>query len=475
MNFFEFINNDKFFNPLSSKNRKIYFDCIVNLIEKSKEVPVLYDSDARNCVAIYLKNSEYVFQDESKSEETLEKQPERNASAIMLYLRECGWVTPREMGRNGENVANVSANCRRIIEFLRKMCDKGSEGALSNRIFAMYEILKSSFEEDSARAERPYLTILKPLMDSEAELKNELLDLKDSISGIMRIVMELQDTNSIGRFLMKDEILDKFFSDYFFIKNNGLIPSQIAFIRNKLRELAQGELFGQIVKEYALCEQVDETTARERVENFFSELQYFLTVEYEENMELIDTRINIYYNLANTRIRLVMGSGFNLESALDAFLNAIKDMETEAKECALDRVGNCLQVCSQKYIGTRSYEKKRRRERDDSSIGLNLVEMSEEEKERRTREMMAGTRNRFSIEGVGRFLEERMKDSNTIELGEQFVEDRSDAINFASAIMYSGIESFPFEVDIRDDFVETEVARITNMTIRRKRQETKNG
>lgn len=50
MNFFEFINNDKFFNPLSSKNRKIYFDCIVNLIEKSKEVPVLYDSDARNCV-----------------------------------------------------------------------------------------------------------------------------------------------------------------------------------------------------------------------------------------------------------------------------------------------------------------------------------------------------------------------------------------------------------------------------------------
>lgn len=151
----------------------------------------------------------------------------------MLYLRECGWVTPREMGRNGENVANVSVNCRRIIEFLRKMCDKDSEGALSNRIFAMYEILKSSFEEDSARAERPYLTILKPLMDNEAELKNELLDLKDSISGIMRIVMELQDTNSIGRFLMRDEILD-------------------------------------------------------------------------------------------------------------AFLNAIKDMETEAKECALDRVGNCL-------------------------------------------------------------------------------------------------------------------------------------
>ncbi|MCM1237532.1 MAG: DUF5716 family protein, partial [Ruminococcus flavefaciens] len=270
---------------------KIYFDCIVNLIEKSKEVPVLYDSDARNCVAIYLKNSEYVFQDESKSEETLEKQPERNASAIMLYLRECGWITPREMGRNGENVANVSANCRRIIEFLRKMCDKDSEGALSNRIFAMYEILKSSFEEDSVRAERPYLTILKPLMDNEAELKNELLDLKDSISGIMRIVMELQDTNSIGRFLMRDEILDKFFSDYFFIKNNGLIPSQIAFIRNKLRELAQGELFGQIVKEYpryekALKQLTDNDTSR--AQGLKSNLYYGETVKemLQKNIKL---------------------------------------------------------------------------------------------------------------------------------------------------------------------------------------------
>lgn len=65
MDIFELVNNEKFFNPLSSKNRKIYFECIVQLIEKSKEVPVLYDSDARNCVAIYLKNSAYVFQNEN--------------------------------------------------------------------------------------------------------------------------------------------------------------------------------------------------------------------------------------------------------------------------------------------------------------------------------------------------------------------------------------------------------------------------
>lgn len=72
-------------------------------------------------------------------------------------------------------------------------------------------------------------------MEHAEELKNELLDLKDSIAGIMRMVMELQDANSVGKFLMKDELLDKFFNDYFFLKNSGMIPSRLSFIKNKLR------------------------------------------------------------------------------------------------------------------------------------------------------------------------------------------------------------------------------------------------
>ena len=54
MDIFELVDNEKFFHPLSSQNRRIYYECILSLIEKSREVPVLYDSDARNCVALYL-------------------------------------------------------------------------------------------------------------------------------------------------------------------------------------------------------------------------------------------------------------------------------------------------------------------------------------------------------------------------------------------------------------------------------------
>ena len=89
---------------------------------------------------------------------------------------------------------------------------------MSNRIFPMYEIVKSAFEEDSVRRERPYANILVPLVDNETELKNELAGLKDSIASIMKAVIAFQDINGFGQFIMKDEMLDYFFSEYFFVK-----------------------------------------------------------------------------------------------------------------------------------------------------------------------------------------------------------------------------------------------------------------
>ena len=469
MNIFDLIKNERFFSPLNSKNRRIYFECIVLLIDKAKELPVLYESDARDCITMYLKNNEYDFQDEQHLDATNIKIPEKNASMIMSTFRDCSWVTPKEIGRNGENVANIDTNCRRIIEFLRKMYEKSNEGAISNHIFSMYEILKSSFEQDSARAERPYSNILKPLIDHEVELKNELFHLKDNIADIMRTVMAFQDVNSVGKFLMKDELLDQFFSDYFFIKNNGLIPSQIAFIKNKLREIGHGELRAKMIIECMAQLQIEEEAAQEKIDAYLSQLQYFLTIEYEEHMELIDTRINTYYNLANTRMMLVMSNGINMESTLDAFLNEMKKMASEDKGIVLDKLINCTMIGSQKYISRKSYEQRRRKERDDSSIGLTIDDISSEEKEKRTKALIDVVSNRFSIEGVNQFFTNRMRKQNQIELKSQQITSREDAMMFAASIMYANLDELPYEIELQNDHVETDIAKISNMKIRKKR------
>ncbi len=52
--------SDRFSTPFACRNHDLYFDCITELIEKSKELPVLYEMDVRDCLIIYLQNCQWL-------------------------------------------------------------------------------------------------------------------------------------------------------------------------------------------------------------------------------------------------------------------------------------------------------------------------------------------------------------------------------------------------------------------------------
>lgn len=464
MNFFDYIRNESFFRPLNLKYRRVYYDCIQILIDKAKELPVLYESDAKDSLTLYLRNAGIKEEGEDADEGGGELRPPE----ILALFRECGWLMPREIGRSGEYVVNISTDCRRIMDFLRKISERKGEGMMSNRIFSMYEIMKSAFDEDSLRKERPYTNILVPLLDNETELKNELTDLKDSISNIMKAVVVFQDMNSFGQYIMKDEMLDRFFHEYFFIKNNGLIPAQISFIKNRLRMLRQGEIFERMIVECAGRFQMSMEEAEEKIEHYFAELQYFLSVEYEENMELIDTRINNYYNLANTRIMLMAGNGIRLEAVLNDFLNAMPELEEEKQDEAMERLCGCTRIINQKYVGYRSFEKKKRLKNEGENIGLSGEELSEEEKLAQTEELFRKAPNRYSVEKVSGFMDVQMEGQEKISIKEKPVRTKEEALMYTAAMLYAGNGEFPYQVQITDEEVEKEVADMSNVVISRK-------
>ena len=464
MNFFDYIRNESFFRPLNLKYRRVYYDCIQILIDKAKELPVLYESDAKDSLTLYLRNAGIKEEGKDADEGGGELRPPE----ILALFRECGWLMPREIGRSGEYVVNISTDCRRIMDFLRKISERKGEGMMSNRIFSMYEIMKSAFDEDSLRKERPYTNILVPLLDNETELKNELTDLKDSISNIMKAVVVFQDMNSFGQYIMKDEMLDRFFHEYFFIKNNGLIPAQISFIKNRLRMLRQGEIFERMIAECAGRFQMSMEEAEEKIEHYFAELQYFLSVEYEENMELIDTRINNYYNLANTRIMLMAGNGIRLEAVLNDFLNAMPELEEEKQDEAMERLSGCTRIINQKYVGYRSFEKKKRLKNEGENIGLSSEELSEEEKLAQTEELFRKAPNRYSVEKVSGFMDVQMEGQEKISIKEKPVRTKEEALMYTAAMLYAGNGEFPYQVQITDEEVEKEVADMSNIVISRK-------
>ena len=464
MNFFDYIHNEAFFRPLNLKYRRIYYDCIQILIDKAKELPVLYESDAKDSLTLYLRNAGI----QDAKEDTDDTGGELRPPEILSLFRECGWLMPREIGRSGEYVVNISTDCRRIMDFLRKISERKGEGMMSNRIFSMYEIMKSAFDEDSLRKERPYTNILVPLLDNETELKNELTDLKDSISNIMKAVVVFQDINSFGQYIMKDEMLDRFFHEYFFIKNNGLIPAQISFIRNRLRVLRQGEIFERMIAECSGRFQMSPEEAEEKIEHYFAELQYFLSVEYEENMELIDTRINNYYNLANTRIMLMAGNGIRLEAVLNDFLNAVSGLGEAEQDEAMERLCECTRIINQKYVGYRSFEKKKRLKNEGENIGLSNEELSEEEKLAQTEELFRKAPNRYSVEKVSGFMDIQMDGREKISIKEKQVRTKEEALMYTAAMLYAGNREFPYQIQITDEEVAKEIADMSNVVISRK-------
>ena len=187
-----------------------------------------------------------------------------------------------------------------------------------------------------------------------------------------------------SQFIMKNEMLDRFFSEYFFVKNNGLIPTQLSFIRDRISELRYGDMYEKMVEECGKRLHCPKEQATSRVDRYMAELQYFLSVEYEENMELIDNRINSYYNLANTRIMQMASSRVKMENLLGDFLDRVSRLSKEKQDEAMERVERCTRVINQKYVGYKSFEQNRRIRNEGQNIALNAKVMSEEEMQKQT-------------------------------------------------------------------------------------------
>lgn len=462
---------DRFFNPLCCKNKRIYYECILQLIEKSKSVPLLYETDAKDSIILYLRNCSYTLEDEEDSGDekiSSKKSETENASAILRYFRSCSWISEREIGRNGDNIASVTPYCRKMIDAIGRIFERDTSGALTNHIFAIYDTLKSALDVEHGRTLRPYTNILVPLVDNVSDLKNELQILKDSIRTIMRIVIKMTEANTFGQFLIKDEMMNLFFNDYFFIKKDGLIPGYIAEIEKMFRQVMNTDVYENMVHEYQTLKQADEYKARNIIDMQFTETQGFINYDYVKEMDYIDKKINSYYNLYSTRMLMVLSNNNNMQTYLDDLLTLLKDMDVQERRIVLTELSKSFQLTSYKYIGRKSIERRQKRRPNVKSGAIVMSSLSDDEKARLTQELLHEYPDRYSVSQAADYFEILFSDKTSITISDESIQNREGAMMVAASIIYSGSEEFPFEVEFLDGMIETEVARISNVRIKRK-------
>lgn len=464
---------DKFFNPLCCRNKRIYYECILQLIEKSKQVTLLYENDARDTLTLYFRNLAYAVEDEdntgSADENISSKKSEtENAGAVLRYFRHCGWISERELGRNGDNIATVMPYCRKMIDAIERIFNRDNSAALTNHIFAIYDILNSAFHADHARNIRPYSNILVPVSDHVSDLKNELLVLKDSIRSIMRVVIKMTETNALGQFLLRDEMMETFFNDYFFIKKDGLIPGYIDEIERMLRRLVKTESYENMITEYQALHDATETQAREIVEAQFAEIKNFISYDYVKEMDYIDKKINSYYSLYSTRILMVLSNNVNMETYLNNLLMTMKDLDTEERKKILNDISGNFLLESYKYIGRKSIERRKKRNPNTKNATVISSDLTDEERARLTRELLYEYPDRYGVEQAASYFDQLLKEKESIQPDQETVRTRDDAMMIAASIIYSGSSEFPYEVEFLNGTIETEIATISKIRIQRR-------
>ena len=465
---------EHFFNPLCCKNKRIYYECILQLIEKSKSVPLLYETDARDTLILYFRNCKYEVAEEDNSGNADEnisskKSETENAGAILRYFRHCGWISEREIGRNGDNIATVAPYCRKLIDAIERIFNRDNHAALTNHIFSIYDVLHSAFIVDHGRTHRPYSNILVPAVDSVSDLKNELLILKDSIRAIMRMVIKMTETNELGQFIIKDQMMEAFFKDYFFIKKGGLIPGYIEEIERLLRKIIKTEVYENMIREYQSLNNVEESKAREIVDSQLSEVRSFISYDYIKEMDFIDKKINNYYSLYSTRILMVLSNSVNMQTYLNDLLMTIKDLEADEKKAVLQAVSKCFGLQSYKYVGRKSIERRKKRRPNTKSGAIVISSLSEEDKARLTRELLYEYPDRYGVKQATDYFDKLFMDRESVIPDETMIKSRDDAMMLAASIIYSGSGEFPYEVEFLDGTMETEAATISRIRIKRKR------
>lgn len=470
---FDSIDYEKFFNPLCCKNKKIYYECILQLIERSEQISLLYENDARDIVALYFRNLAYAVEDEDNSGNTDEnisskKTETENASAVLRYFRHCGWISKRELGRNGDNIAAVTPHCRKVINAIEKIFNGDNSAVLTNHIFAIYDALNSAFNADHGRSIRPYSNILVPVAGYVSDLKNELLVLKDSIRSIMQLVIKTTETNELGQFLIRNEMMKTFFNDYFFIKKDGLIPGYIYEIERMLRRLVKTGVYEKMIIEYRDLHNVTKTQARETVEVQIAEIKSFISYDYVKEMDSIDKKINKYYSLYSTRILMVLSNNVNMQSYLNDLLMTMKNLDAEEKREILTAVSKSFMLKSYKYIGRKSIERRKKRNSNTGSATVITSTLTDEERARLTKELLYEQPDRYGVKQATAYFDKLFKGADSVEPNKAIIKTRDDAMMLAAGIIYSGSGEFPYEVEFLQGTIETEVATISNIRIKRR-------
>ena len=472
-----------FFSPLTSRNRILHYNCTKELIKLTLNTPSeLYEEDAKNELARYIKNSSFEFSDEEGEEfkYSEDRTVIGQAASEIKYLRSKGWLAERELARNGEPLANITYDCMRLMRFLEDTFNSSNSGTLANLLMTIHAILKEITEINprwvSPRRDKPYALGIVPLYDAVYKLKEEMTSLRVRIRQMKGDLLNIDRLASVNDYILSDPTYAKMIKEYNYVTKGGYFPQIVGQILEMMEVfLEDGDLKETTVLEYMESENCEDVQiAMDALESKYAFIRnYFDYAGYYDDVDAINRKMDEYFDLLGTRIRVITSGERNIAADLDKMLIAIADMEDAKKQeiyrHALDGV---LVYSNHLFVSPRSVKGKRenRKATKQSTQPVYTPAQAKEDVERYKKNLEEKLNGKYGDKKIISFLSQITRGEDIV-IKEEEIKDSENALKMLAAFIRSGRSDFPFEVEIQDGELDNGKLSMSKMIIRRKKDD----
>ncbi len=464
---FEIVGED-FFKPFTSIYKRIYIDCL-NIIYDSYRTELSYGADRDILVSklTYYFDSQ-VFGDIKFEDESVSiKDSKSKASTFLRKLKEYGWIE-YDIGNDQKIRVIMSNHSVSLIQTINAIT-KQEEMEYQSEISAIYSILTN--EE---LIYRPYGQVLKPVYNHTLSLFTELKKLNTSI----RMYIDELTADKTA-----EEILEQFFSyheeigskAYHRIKTNENVSRFRNIIVRRLQNMLEDSVcYDLLVQGCMNIEGInDYEEASDSVHGMIAEtIDRFRS--YDEIVDEIDRKNSKYIRNAVERAKFLLLNSNNAEGKISKIIQYLaeqfnKDEEKNLTEDASEDICRIFNIFPQGYLSGESLKaipiSKRITEVDELSEGFVL---SEDERELRRLAIIEKNKNRFSKKNISTYVDEMLKEKQTVMASEIEILSRRDMIRVIFIYLYGKEDKTEFMVTNCGNQIEKEGFRFRDFEIKRR-------
>lgn len=460
VNLFDVIPSGFFNNLASGSSNRIYSDCLQIIYDQyDREISYrIARNQLRDALAVYLLEN-HVTVEELGEERIDMKNYNDMASAVLRRFcsKEIGWLEEDSDEATYEKHIIMTEQGIRLAEFLEQLKQPERE-EFSSYIYNIYNILRNGEQW----GQDPYVDGLKNIYRNAKMLAKALKKLSTFIKKIIERMVREETLESLTENII-EYCEGNFVREYARLTKQQNIHIYRTFIKGKLADIQNdsrlsGLLADGCAREEGLC--ADE--AEDQVFEMIQATRRFLTEDYDQIMQEIRHKINIYMQIAIGRARFLRNRESGIRGSIEQTIRYLAEEmdEIDWKEELPAEAAGLFLLEQHEFIDTDSIRFPRRQQAVQNETSAQIEEMTPEDIAKAKASQEKEAFNPYSREKMKVYLENALGAGRRLESDVLPMESQRDLLCALSAVAYG--QENGYEVRTLDGYFETQ-----NLLLRR--------